>query len=124
MQGWIARMRWRHLAATALVALLAACGGGGGDGARLNTVETASGPVAAIVQNGMLAYRRIPYAAPPVGALRWKAPADPQPWTTEIQSATSANTCPQNSSSPFVIPSTNEDCLYLDVFAPPGHSQP
>lgn len=124
MQGWIPGMRWRHLAATAVVALLAACGGGGGDSARLNTVETASGPVAAIVQDDMLAYRRIPYAAPPVGALRWKAPADPQPWTTTIQSATSANTCPQNSSSPFVIPSTNEDCLYLDVFAPTVHSQP
>ena len=59
MQGWISTRRWRDLAATAMVALLAACGGGGSGNAKLNTVETASGPVAAIVQNGMLAYRRI-----------------------------------------------------------------
>ena len=118
MHGWTSPVRWRLWASAALVALLAACGGGGDGEGLVPRVQTASGPVAAVVQNGMLAYRRIPYAAPPVGALRWKAPADPQPWTTAIQSETSANTCPQNSSSPYVIPSTNEDCLYLDVFTP------
>ena len=113
-------VRLRHGAALALLTVLAACGGARDVPA--DRVQTASGPVDAVMQNGMLAYRKIPYAAPPVGALRWKAPADPQPWTAAISSETSANTCPQNGSSPFVIPSTNEDCLYLDVFTPEQRS--
>src|SRR4051812_18837893 len=118
MSGWTPMAGWRRWAAAAILGLLAGCGGGDGGGALLADisatalVQTQAGPVAAVQQNGMFAYRRIPYAAPPTGARRWQAPADAQPWTTAIRSDTSANTCPQASTSPFVIPSTNEDCLY------------
>lgn len=64
----------------------------------------------------------VPYAAPPVGPLRWAAPLPVTPWPG-IRSATShGNRCPQ-------LPSGNgprsdtEDCLYLNVFTPPGQHQ-
>lgn len=113
------RRPWCALIGVALLTLLAACGGSDGPSAP-DVAQTAYGPVQAVDQNGMRTYRAIPYAAPPVGALRWKAPAEPAKWTTPLAKTASANTCPQSGSSPFVIPSTNEDCLYLDVFAPTG----
>ena len=59
----------------------------------------------------------IPYAAPPVGALRWQPPRSAAPWHG-IRAATSyAPHCPQPSGS-FGLASTSEDCLYLNVFTP------
>jgi para-nitrobenzyl esterase len=62
-------------------------------------------------------YLGIPYAAPPVGALRWQPPHPAASWRG-IRAATSfAPHCPQPA-SPFGVASTSEDCLYLNVFAP------
>jgi len=59
----------------------------------------------------------IPYAAPPIGALRWQPPRPAAPWHG-IRAATSyAPHCPQPSST-FGLASTSEDCLYLNVFTP------
>ena len=59
----------------------------------------------------------IPYAAPPVGALRWKPPAPPAHHAL-LDATQFANTCPQVTElGAFAGPSsTNEDCLYLNVF--------
>jgi para-nitrobenzyl esterase len=121
-KGWMRAFRGCCAAATMAVGL-AACGGSD-DFQAPAVAPTAFGPVRAVEQNGMMAYRAIPYAAPPLGALRWKAPVDPTPWTDPLAKTASANTCPQNSASPFVIPSTNEDCLYLDVMAPKSGNGP
>jgi para-nitrobenzyl esterase len=66
-------------------------------------------------------YLGIPYAAPPVGPLRWK-PTQPLPGGWDgIRAATKFGPhCPQ-SKGVFGQPSTSEDCLYLNVFAPAGH---
>ncbi len=62
-------------------------------------------------------YRGIPYAAPPVGSLRWQPPQAPKPWSGTLDATRFANHCPQNASfSGFA--STTEDCLYLNVFVP------
>ena len=61
----------------------------------------------------------IPYAAPPVGALRWQPPRPPAPWPGVRQATSYAPHCPQPSSS-FGVASTSEDCLYLNVFTPAG----
>jgi para-nitrobenzyl esterase len=61
----------------------------------------------------------IPYAAPPVGPLRWRPPQPAAPWTG-IRAATAfAPHCPQPPSG-FGVASTSENCLYLNVYTPPG----
>jgi para-nitrobenzyl esterase len=57
----------------------------------------------------------IPYAAPPVGDLRWRAPRAPVPWTGTRDAIEPSGTCPQSGNRRA---STNEDCLYLNVWAP------
>jgi para-nitrobenzyl esterase len=66
-------------------------------------------------------YLGIPYAAPPVGALRWEPPHAAASWSGVRQATSFAPHCPQPA-SPFGVASTSEDCLYLNVFAPPGAS--
>lgn len=67
----------------------------------------------------------IPYAAPPVGALRWKAPQPAAAWETVRDATQFAAHCPQ---PPTPFGSTNnssEDCLYLNVYQPiKGGSHP
>jgi para-nitrobenzyl esterase len=61
----------------------------------------------------------IPYAAPPVGALRWAATRRPPRWHGIRQATSYGGRCAQLASGngPRV---DNEDCLYLNVYAPPG----
>jgi para-nitrobenzyl esterase len=61
----------------------------------------------------------IPYAAPPVGNLRWRAPQPAAPWLATRDASQFANHCSQNA-SPFGVASTTEDCLYLNVYTPRG----
>jgi para-nitrobenzyl esterase len=81
-------------------------------------VSTENGPVSGTVSSTGRQFLGIPYAAPPVGALRWKAPAAPQKWTTARDATHVGSTCPQ-SASPFGQASTNEDCLFINVYTPP-----
>jgi para-nitrobenzyl esterase len=65
-------------------------------------------------------YLGIPYAAPPVGPLRWRPPQPPAHWRG-IRAATAFGShCPQPAGV-FGRASTSEDCLYLNVFAPAEH---
>jgi len=107
----------------AAVVVLGACGGGGdgddnGDGPT-DVVQTSSGPVQGLRQNAYQAFLGIPYAAPPVGPLRWKPPAAPSSWTATRQAVHYGPTCAQdNTLGGFAAPSMSEDCLYLNVFTP------
>ena len=76
--------------------------------------------------SGAHAWRAIPFAAPPVGPLRWRAPRPPQPWTGERQALAAAPWCVQVLSALDGVPEKRwgelagqEDCLTLDVYAPP-----
>jgi para-nitrobenzyl esterase len=60
-------------------------------------------------------YRGIPYAAPPVGDLRWKAPQPVPAWEGERDATNWPNRCPQGQSSMGTGASISEDCLYLNV---------
>jgi para-nitrobenzyl esterase len=83
-------------------------------------VHTADGWVRGKTAGTTDEYLGIPYAAPPVGALRWRPPRPARPWPG-VRAATSfAPHCPQPP-SPFGVASTTENCLYLNVFTPAGH---
>jgi para-nitrobenzyl esterase len=73
-------------------------------------------------------YLGIPYAAPPVGRLRWRAPHPAAHWTGVRDATAFGPNCPQPVSY-FGVASTSEDCLYLNVYAPTappqgGHGHP
>jgi para-nitrobenzyl esterase len=82
---------------------------------------TRDGLVQGTRANGISEFLGIPYAAPPVGVLRWHAPEPAAPWRG-IRPATAFGAhCPQAPSS-FGIASTTENCLFLNVFTKPGLS--
>jgi para-nitrobenzyl esterase len=61
----------------------------------------------------------IPYAKPPVGPLRWRAPQKPDPWPDLQQATAFGKRCAQNGSMTTQnAPSMDEDCLYLNVWTP------
>ena len=66
-------------------------------------------------------YLGIPYAAPPVGALRWQPPQPAARWHDTRPATHFAPHCPQPTGV-FGRPSTSEDCLYLNVFRPAKQS--
>jgi para-nitrobenzyl esterase len=90
-------------------------------------------PVKVQVESGVLAgtateraniFRNVPYAAPPVGKLRWAAPQAPIPWTGDRDATVNGVSCMQkmNADGTPNDGSANgpvsEDCLQLNVFAP------
>src|SRR5580698_7546983 len=86
------------------------------------TVQTKDGPVCGITADNITSYLDIPYAAPPVGDLRWKPPQPHAPWTTVLQATTAAPECPSPGFPPGSPPAagTSENCLYLKVEVPAG----
>ena len=61
----------------------------------------------------------IPYAKPPVGELRWKRPQAPEAWSTPRDATQYGKRCAQLDSAVLMNPaSEDEDCLYLNVWAP------
>lgn len=81
-------------------------------------VNTAEGSVRGFTKDGVHRFLGIPYAAPPVGNLRWRPPQPVKKWKDTLDATKLANTCPQVTGlGSFAGPnSTNEDCLYLNVF--------
>ena len=61
-------------------------------------------------------FKAIPYAAPPVGKLRWAAPRPPQRWEGVRKADHFTNGCPQD--FPKLGTPMDEDCLYLNVWTP------
>ncbi|MFF1822563.1 carboxylesterase/lipase family protein [Kribbella sp. NPDC058245] len=82
-----------------------------------DVVRTDAGLVQSKTVGQARVFDGIPYAAPPVGALRWKAPQPVQPWTG-VRESKLGNPCPQQGNSEVPKGSTAEDCLYLNVTTP------
>ena len=98
--------------------------------------ETRFGPVVGVddsAASGTLAWKGVPFAKPPVGALRWKAPADPDRWKRPRDAKQFGNACVQygriygpganNRYDPTIGATLNqavggEDCLYLNIWTP------
>ncbi|TLY97789.1 MAG: carboxylesterase family protein [Gammaproteobacteria bacterium] len=81
-------------------------------------VQTSEGPVRGFVRDGVYEFLGIPYAAPPVGALRWMPPQPVAHWREPLKATKFANTCAQVTELGVFAgpPNINEDCLYLNVF--------
>ena len=65
-------------------------------GAQVREADVTGGHVAGAVANGIASFKGIPFAAPPVGALRWKAPQPVTPWTGGRQATTFGPSCMQD----------------------------
>src|SRR5512141_2213110 len=76
-------------------------------------VATKDGPVRGVLSGGIDRYLGIPYAAAPVGDLRWRPPQSHGRWTGVRDATRFANHGPQNA-SPYGLASGTEDCLYLN----------
>jgi para-nitrobenzyl esterase len=83
-------------------------------------VLTESGTISGIGANGLSVYEGIPFAAPPVGDLRWRAPVPVAPWTGTRKADTFAPACMQEGVSMpgETPPAVSEDCLYLNLWTP------
>jgi para-nitrobenzyl esterase len=76
---------------------------------RTAMVRTSEGLVGGMQANQVAQYRAIPFAAPPVGELRWRAPQKPARWQGVRDGRKYSSTCVEA-----------EDCLYLNVYTPAG----
>lgn len=91
----------------------------------LSVVPTEAGLVSGVKTGGITAYKGIPFAAPPVGDLRWKAPQPEKHWDG-VRKCTAFSASPMQAkptpfmvyTSEFLIPESpiSEDCLYLNVW--------
>jgi len=83
-------------------------------------VTLVEGRLSGSVQDGVSAFRAIPYAAPPVGALRWRAPAPAKHWAGVRDAAAFGPVCAQApvNWAGHDLDRTSEDCLTLNVWTP------
>ncbi len=80
-----------------------------------------SGKLAGAVEDGVASWKGIPFAAPPVGPLRWRAPQPVSPWTGVRQAVNYAHDCMQLPFASDAAPlgtEPSEDCLYANVWKP------
>lgn len=96
------------LSACALTLLLPA--------AMAQQVKVSGGQIAGLQEGDVTSYRGIPYAAPPVAALRWAAPQPAPPWHGVKPATRFSAACAQTAE--WVTHPKSEDCLYLNVWAP------
>ena len=83
-------------------------------------VEVSNGKLQGVEEHGMLAFKNIPYAAPPVGELRWRPPQPAQNWQGVRDASRFGQACLQpmvEGLNPELIPGS-EDCLKLNVYTP------
>lgn len=125
-------MKWFFVSAVLALDLfaLAACVGspssGGAEGTKAEHAEAAA-PVKVVCENGIMlgktedgvvSFKGVPYAKPPVGELRWKAPRAPEPSGAEIECFDFGHTALQYEwpSEPASYTPRSEDCLTLNIW--------
>jgi len=119
-----AGIRWRLAAVTvAWTMSVLASGSAYAAGARV-TID--SGVLEGAVADGVLSFKGIPYAAPPLGALRWKPPQPAAKWKGVREATSYGPDCMQvpfpGDAAPLGV-TPAEDCLYVNVWLPAGKRQ-
>lgn len=108
--------RW---AALVLCAALVGAGPAHADATAEVTID--SGRLRGAAEAGMRVFRGVPFAAPPVGELRWRPPQPVAAWPGARSAEAFAPSCPQVRETPTQLAplgELSEDCLYLNVWAP------
>ena len=102
-----------------------------GSAAAADGVRVEGGQISGTLVDGVRSFKGIPFAAPPVGSLRWKPPQPVMPWDGVRQCDVFGPECPQalypQGSMYYTPPAKqSEDCLYLNVWtaAKPGDKRP
>lgn len=127
--SWSSRWSWSWLSGLLVVLMVSGCGGPAveepapePDTRRELSTGTVVGTDG---RYGGDVWRGIPYARPPVGELRWRAPEPPETWSDSLPTLSRGTPCPQLGSRLGGVntveegtPAGDEDCLYLDVYAP------
>ena len=124
-------MERRRMKSSLLLCSLAAMGAGTVGSAQTpapvqtpTVVQVESGELHGVVDDGVASFKGIPFAAPPVGDLRWRAPQPAGQWTGVRQAAEFGANCMQGRFGPPAAagapapPASSEDCLFLNVWRP------
>ena len=85
---------------------------------QIQTAKVTGGEVRGVVTEGISVFKGIPFAAPPMGELRWKAPAPVKAWTGIRKADIFGPACMQAANSMGNTAPVSEDCLYLNVWTP------
>lgn len=90
-------------------------------------VTTQAGRIKGILENDVFAFKGVPFAAPPVGELRWKEPQPLEPWNDTLSCSEFRASPMQNEPKAFrmwteefqpPVKPISEDCLYLNIWTP------
>jgi para-nitrobenzyl esterase len=127
--------RWLMVIGTSAAALLSGCGGSDDPTVRATSYGMVQGGWDAPTDT--YSWKGIPFAQPPVGALRWKAPVAPAPWTGTLAARKFGNACLQNGriygpgatntydgtiATTLNTPVGSEDCLTLNIWRPAANA--
>lgn len=88
-------------------------------------ISTESGAISGVREGGLTVYKGVPFAAPPVGDLRWRAPEPSAHWDGTRKADAFAPGCMQEGVSMpgEAPPAVSEDCLYLNIWTPARSGQ-
>jgi para-nitrobenzyl esterase len=84
----------------------------------VQVVRVESGRLQGSVEDGLTTFRGIPYAAPPVGSLRWRPPQPALEWEGVRTASAFGRACMQSNAAIANLPPPSEDCLFLNVWTP------
>ncbi len=105
----------------ALILMMAGCAWSASDAVKID-----SGRLKGVTADGVTSFKGIPYAAPPVGDLRWRPPQPVKPWTGVREASAYGGDCMQKpfpgDAAPLGV-TPAEDCLYVNVWVPASGAQ-
>jgi para-nitrobenzyl esterase len=118
------RRLFKPLAALALALCVSSAAAAADPDPRVAATQTGQVQGAALA-DGIVAFRGIPYAAPPLGNMRWRPPEPANSWAGVRDATAFAPVCMQprgakNDIYYDTLPKMDEDCLYLNVWKPAG----
>ena len=84
-------------------------------------IKTDLGTLRGVNQGGVASFKGIPFAAPPLGEFRWRAPQPVKPWEGERDASEYGPDCAQSGwggAPGTIVEGSSEDCLYLNLWTP------